>query len=99
MFAKVGAAADSVGNVVSAGGEFSQEHYLELVGMVEVDYDPETREPKNATMVMHPDTYRKVVPQIQQWEQDPEFQLKLKKVHEKKWLEWRDRESRRRLVD
>lgn len=99
MFAKVSAAADSVGNVVDAGGQFSQEHFIDLFEKVEVDYDPETRRPKNAMFVMHPDTYRKVVPQIKEWEEDAAFQERLKRVHERKWLEWRDRESRRRLVD
>ena len=100
MFAKVSAAADSVGNVVRAeGAPLSQEHLLELFERVEADYDPETKEPKNMSFVMHPDMARKVIPKVQEWEKDPEFQKKLKEVHERKYREWLDRESCRRLAD
>lgn len=100
MFEKIGAAAEGVGNVVRAHGEpLSQEHFLELFERIETEYDPETREPKNTMFVMHPDMAKNVIPKVKEWEEDPEFQRKLKEIHERKWREWRARESRRRLAD
>lgn len=99
MFNKISEAAESVGNIIDAGGKLSQDHILELLSKVQTDFDPETKKPINAIFVMHPDLAKKVIPQMKEWEDDSAFQKRLAEVNEKQWIAWRDRESRRRLAD
>ena len=99
MFARIGEAAESVGNVVDAGGAFQQKHFLEMIEKVQTDFDPETGQPVNQSFVMHPDTAKKVIPQVQAWEKDPEFVAQYERIMDKKREEWRAREACRKLAD
>lgn len=99
MFGKMSEAAESAGNVVKADGPLTPDNFLEVLSRVESDFDPLTRRPKNSFMVMHPDLLKKVLPKMERWGRNPEFKKRLSEIEEKKWLAWRDRESRRRLVD
>src|SRR6266849_1523743 len=59
----VGQAADSVGNVVHAGGEPKPDHFFEILRRVEMDFDAKTLQPVPGFMwVMHPDTAAKLAP-------------------------------------
>jgi hypothetical protein len=92
-------AANSSGNVVSIGSEFTPDSLLEVISRVPEDFDPRTLERKEGPVfVLHPDTASKVLPQAKQWEQDPEFKAKLDAIIERKREEWRDREANRKLV-
>ena len=95
-----GEAADSVGNVVHAGGELTPDKYLELFRKVERDFDPQTLQPKPGFVwVMHPDMAASVVPKVKEWEKDPAFNAEYERIMAVKREEWRDREANRKLVD
>lgn len=99
LFDRVSEAADRAGNVVSGGGSMSRKTFLEVLSRIQTDFDPDTGEVKAPTLVMSPKMAEVFAANIEEWEQDPEFVAELKRIKTKKWVEWRDRESRRRLVD
>jgi hypothetical protein len=100
MLEVAGEAADSVGNVVHAGGELTALKFLEVIRRVQMDFDPNTLEPAPGFVwVMHPDTAASVVPKVKEWEKDPEFKAHYEQVMGVKREEWRDREANRKLVD
>ena len=99
MLEVVKEAADEVGNVVHAGGELTQDKFLDIFRKVEMDFDPKTLKLlPGFTFVMHPEMATKVVPKVQEWENDPEFNAKYEHIMATKRGEWRDREARRKLV-
>lgn len=100
MLQVAGEAADSVGNVVHADGNLTQDHFLEMLRRVQMDFDPETLQPAPGFFwVMHPDTAASIIPKVKEWEKDPEFNARYERVMEEKREEWRDREADRKLVD
>ena len=99
LYEKVSHAADSVGNVVRADGQFTKEHFLEMVRKIQTDFDVNTQEPRHASVVLHPDTWAKIKDDVESWEQDAEFLQSLREIENQQRVAWRDRESRRRLVD
>lgn len=98
MLEVAGKAADSVGNVVHADGELTPEKFLELFRGVEMDFDPQTLEPKSI-IVMHPKAAEILVPKVKEWEKDPKFIAEHERIMTVKRREWRDREANRKLVD
>jgi len=99
MLEVVKEAADEVGNVVHAGGELTQDKFLDVFRKVEMDFDPKTLKLlPGFSFVMHPDMAAKVVPKVQEWEKDPEFNAKYERIMATKREDWRDREARRKLV-
>jgi hypothetical protein len=99
MLEVVKEAADEVGNVVHADGELTQEKFLEVFRRVEMDFDPKTLKLlPGFSFVMHPDMAAKVLPKVQEWEKDSEFNAKYERIMATKREDWRDREARRKLV-
>lgn len=99
MLELVKEAADSVGNVVNAGGELTQDKFLNIFRMVQMDFDPRTLQVKPGfSFVMHPDVAAKVVPKVNEWEKDPAFNAEYERIISDKREEWRAREARRKLV-
>jgi hypothetical protein len=91
--------ANSSGNVVHTGPNFTPDNLLELIRRVPEDFDSRTLEREGGPVfVLHPDTAAKVLPQAKEWEKDPEFKAKLDAIMERKREEWRDREADRKLV-
>ena len=99
MFAKVSEAAESVGNVVDAKDKPIREALLEMQRKIQLDFDPRTGEPRHHTMVINPETFDKIKDDLESLEGDSEFLAELSEIKQKQWMDWRDRESRRRLVD
>ena len=99
MLEVINEAADEVGNVIHADGELTQDKFLDIFRTVAMDFDPETLELlPGFSFVMHPEMARKIVPRVQEWEKDPEFNARYESVMATKREEWRDREARRKLV-
>ena len=95
-----GEAADSVGNVVHASGELTPDKLLEVYRKVEMDFDPQTLQPKPGFVwTMHPDMAASVVPKVKEWEKNPAFKAEYERIMTVKRREWRDRETNRKLVD
>lgn len=99
MFARISTAVKAVGTEVETGGDFQKKHLLEMMERMETDFDPETNQPINQVLVMHPDSAATLLPRMKEWEADPEFVARVKEITEQKREEWRARENRRKLVD
>ena len=100
MLEVVKEAADEVGNVVHTNGELTQDKFLDVFRAVEMEFDPMTMKLlPGFQFVMHPDLAARVVPKVQEWERDPEFNAKYERIMATKREEWRDREASRKLVD
>ena len=100
MVTAAGEAAQSVGNVVDAGGELTPDKFLDLFRKVQMDFDPHTLQPSPGfTFVMHPNTAASVIPKVKEWETDPRFNAEHERILAEKREEWRDREANRKLVD
>lgn len=92
-------AAHEVGNVVHAGGDFTQDKFLDVFRRIQMDFDPKTLQvAAGFQWVMHPETAAKVLPKVKEWEKDPAFNARYEQIISAKREEWRDREARRRLV-
>ena len=87
------------GTAFDAGGApLNKEMHLEMMDKVEMQFDPATGKPEmifwaSATMI---EEFQKA---MEEWKRDPEFVRKSKEIMSRKYEEWRDRESRRKLVD
>jgi hypothetical protein len=97
---RAGEAADSVGNVVHAGGELTPAAFLEVFRTIQMDFDGRTGEPAPGYVwVMHPEMAASVLPKVKEWETDPKFNAEYNRIIALKREEWRDREANRKLVD
>ncbi len=99
LFATVSEAAESVGNVIHANGALTKEKFLELLNTVQRDFHPRTGEPQPLSLVLHPETLARIEHDLESWEEDQHFVAELSAIEQRQRLDWRDRESRRRLVD
>ena len=100
MLELAGEAAESVGNVVHAGGELTPDKFLEVFRKVEMDFDPQTLQPKPGfKFVMHPDIAASVDQKVKKWKKAPTFIAEYERIIAVKREEWRDREADRKLVD
>lgn len=99
MLSRLSEAVEQVGNSVSAAELGMKEGFLEMQRRLEVEFDPETLEPKNQVLVMHPSQAEKFMAQATEWDQDPEFVAEFEKIRQQQIEAWRARENRRKLVD
>lgn len=99
MFTRISEAVEQVGNSVSAAELGVKEGFLEMQRRLEVDFDPETLQPKNLVLVMHPSQVERFKVQAEEWEQDPKFVAEMEKIRQQQLEAWRARENRRKLVD
>ena len=99
MISKIHEAVENVGNSVSAQELGNMEAYLESQRRIEVEFDPDTLQPKDMVIVLHPDRVDSFVAQMKQWEEDPYFREESEKIRAKQLEAWRAREDSRRLVD
>jgi hypothetical protein len=80
------------------GGPFTQELFLRGEEARDWEFDPETGKPEGVYLA-HPETAERMHNLWQKWEEDREFMKRVKELRARKYEEWRDRESRRKLVD
>jgi hypothetical protein len=99
MFARLSTAVEEVGNVVSAAELGAKEAFLEMMRRLEVDFDPETLEPKNLVLVLPPDQMQSFSAQVKEWQNDPAFAEEMGRISQQQIEDWRARENRRTLVD
>lgn len=98
LFKKMDEVTERTGNIVNAKGKFSPEVYLEALEKVTIAFD-EFGNPIVPTLVLHPNKIPKWEKEWEKIKTDPNFLKKYLELVEKKRREWRDRESRRKLVD
>lgn len=99
MIARLSEAIDAVGNAVSAKEIGAKEAFLEMERRIQMEFDPETLQPKNLVFLLHPDQVETFKAQAEEWEKDPEFVAERKRIRQRKLEEWRARENRRKLAD
>jgi len=87
------------GNAFDAKGKpFHPTMMWDMIEKMELDFDERTEQAKMPTIVMHPDMLKAIASKFPEWEADPELQKRRSEVLRQKKEEWRDRESRRKLV-
>jgi hypothetical protein len=87
------------GNAIDAGGKpFDPDMMWDGIEKMDIDFDERSGEPEMPTIVVHPDMMKAIAQKIPEWEADPALQKRRIEVLRKKKEEWRDRESRRKLV-
>ena len=98
LFTTVTESSNRVGTTFDAGGRpFHMSMFLDALEGMQVDFDDDGR-PKLPTIVMHPDQLKVIGPKLAEWEKDSALHARWEHVLAKKKDEWRDRESRRKLV-
>ena len=95
----LGEASERAGTAIDAGGQpMTKELFLKSEEMREVDFDPVTGKVQGV-YIAHPDTASAMHNLWQEWEKDRVFMKAVDEIRARKYEEWRDRESRRKLVD
>jgi hypothetical protein len=98
LFTTMSESSEEAGTAYHAGGRpFHMSMFLDALETMQVDFDDDGR-PKLPTIVMHPNQLKAIGPKLAEWEKDPALDARWKQVLAKKKDEWRDRESRRKLV-
>lgn len=99
MFSEISRATKEVGNEVDAHGQpFSKELFLQILEKIEMSFD-ENEKLIHPVIFMHPDLWNSKKDEFKAWESDELFQAKHEAIIEKKKEDWRERETRRKLVD
>lgn len=97
-FSKLDEVTRIAGTSINAHGKpFTQELFIELEEAHECDFDPVTKAPEGVYLA-HPDTAEWMHKLWQEWEKDKAFMERIADIRARKYEEWRDRESRRKLV-
>jgi hypothetical protein len=99
MFSRITKAVEEVGNAVSAADLGTKEAFLESQRRLQVEFDPDTLEPKNLVIVLHPDQVERFKAEAEEWEKDPDFRAEMARIRQQQIEDWRARENRRKLVD
>lgn len=99
LFSRVSEAVEEIGNSVSARELGAKEAFLEMNRRLEVSFDPETLEPMNQVIVLHPSQVVSFKAQVDEWQQDPEFVAEMNRIRQQQLEAWRAREDSRKLVD
>ncbi len=98
-FRKMDQTTREAGNVIdAAGGPPTKEIWLEMFSKMEMDFDPVTKKPE-VTLVVHPVMAETMQKLWSEWQTDAAFLKRYEDMLAEKREEWRDRESRRKLVD
>jgi hypothetical protein len=84
--------------VDAAGSPPTKEIWLEMFQRMEIDFDLKTGRPE-LTIIMHPVMAEAMQKLWVEWEKDPAFLKQYNELLSQKREAWRDRESRRKLVD
>lgn len=89
---------EATGNVVDANGALTADVFFAAIDKIWIEFDAEGK-PRLPTMVIHPH-------QVEAWkklgesmETDPANERRMDEIMTRKKLEWRERESSRKLVD
>jgi hypothetical protein len=89
------------GTAVDAGGQpMTQELFLKAEEARDMEFDPQSGKPDpDMVYLAHPDTAEMMHRLWQEWEKDKDFMKRRRELTARKYEEWRDRESRRKLVN
>jgi sugar-specific transcriptional regulator TrmB len=87
------------GTAIDAGGQpFTQGLFLQSESARDWEFDHLTGQ-QEGVYIAHPQTAERMHNLWQEWEKDSAFMKRVAELKARKYEEWRDRESRRKLVD
>jgi hypothetical protein len=87
------------GTAIDAGGQpFTQELFLKSENARDWEFNHLTGQ-QEGVYIAHPQTAERMHNLWQEWEKDLAFMKRVAELKARKYEEWRDRESRRKLVD
>lgn len=89
---------NEAGNSFKVGPELTPENILEGWSRIDFDFD-ENRSPKFPTIVAGPEDCQSFNNMMTKAMNDPVFISKLDELLTQKWMDWRDREANRKLVE
>lgn len=99
IFEKMNEVTERTGNVIDAEGkELSPELIIKTLEKIEINFDG-LGNPIMPTLVVNPETYKKIQNNPDRWKETPEMKRRLAELLKKKYSEYVDRENRRKLVD
>lgn len=99
IFEKLKQITSESGQVHDAKGRpLSPDTLLEALEMMDIDFDDQGR-PSGLTLAVGPELGERLRSLAPVWEADPEFRRRHNELMQRKREAWRDRESRRKLVD
>jgi len=100
MFANIEEATKEAGTNIDQGGKpFTPDTYLEGLEKIQIDFDEETGRPHMPTLVVNPRLYAEIKDKLPEWENNTEYKKRLEEIIKRKYREWYDRESNRKLVE
>ncbi len=97
-YRKLDEAIDAAGGGVTAGGPLTKDLWLEAFAKREINFDPKTRK-QDTVIILHPVMFESLKKLLPEWQRDKEFMKRYNEILAEKYEDWRDRESRRKLVD
>lgn len=80
------------------GRALDGELFLDMLEFTAFDFDDEGN-PIFPSLIAHPNVAEGLMRESKKWEQDPDFEARHEIIIRQKRLDWRDRESRRKLVN
>ena len=99
MFEKLNQITSATGQVVHGQGRpLTWGIFLESFAKMDLEFD-ERGDLSGMTIVVPPDVWARLREKLPEWDADPEFKRRYGNLMATKREEWRDRESRRTLVD
>jgi len=98
LYASVGAAAEAVGNVVKADGEFTFDLLLDCLRTVKLDFLPDGKA-RFPELHLGPAAFAEVQRKLPEWNSNPECRARFDELMRRKKEEFLEREACRRLVD
>lgn len=98
FYDKISKVTDQVGNLIDAKGKpFSPELFLKGLETIQIDFAPDGS-PKLPTYVVHPSQFEQAKKVIEEAQTGLKFRKEYLRIIEEKRLDWRARESARKLV-
>lgn len=98
LFEVVEQMCQEVGNVVDGMGRPFAEVFIEMMEKTDMSFEPDGTRSPGQSMVLHPDTFERIRPELEAMEADPDIQRRVREIENRKREEWRAREADRKLV-
>ena len=99
FFGMVDQCCTEAGTSMDAGGKpFDPMMLLDGLEKIDIDFDRRGR-PRLPTLVANPNQQPIIAKRMAEAQESPEFQHRWNEVMTRKWVEWRDREADRKLVE
>lgn len=101
VFQTISKEVDKVGNTIEEHSQFSPETLLKGLEIIDIDFDDARDKPRMPTLFVHPNVWGKLKEQDARMteEERREFERRQKEILDRKYAQYVERESKRKLVD